>query len=69
MTEQNRLPLDDWADQDLLTKDEAAERLAAEIEQVTAELAGSMAGNDMLDRRLAALREAHALMTADRDTP
>lgn len=33
-----RLSLDDWADQDLLTKDEARERLVAEIGRVRTQL-------------------------------
>ena len=31
----DRIPHDDWVDQDLLTRDEASERLVAEIAEVT----------------------------------
>jgi hypothetical protein len=34
-----QLPVDDWADQDLLTKDEARDRLVAEIGRTRARLA------------------------------
>lgn len=34
-----QLPLDDWADQDLLTKDEAHERLLVEIDRTKTRLA------------------------------
>jgi hypothetical protein len=67
MDPSQRIPHDDWADQDLLTKREAAERLAAEIAEVTAKLAapdaGSDAARDILQRRLNGLREAHKHMT------
>jgi hypothetical protein len=33
-----QLPVDDWTDQDLLTKDEARERLATEIGRTKAQL-------------------------------
>ncbi|AKK29499.1 MULTISPECIES: hypothetical protein [Mycobacteriaceae] len=63
MDPKDRIPHDDWADQDLLTKSEAAERLAAEIEQVTATLADG-GGDEIAERRLAALKESYARMTA-----
>ena len=70
MPEHERIPQDDWVDQDILTRAEAAERLAAEIKQVTAELAGSAAGDEILARRLTALKEAYAQMAGGRtDTP
>jgi hypothetical protein len=69
MPDNERIPKDDWVDQDLLTRGEAAERLAAEIEQVTAELGGPKAGDEVLTRRLAALREAHAQMTGGPPAP
>jgi heme oxygenase len=69
MPDNERIPQDDWVDQDLLTRGEAAERLAAEIEQVTAELAGPAAGDEILTRRLAALKEAYAQMTGGPSTP
>jgi heme oxygenase len=63
MPDNERIPHDDWVDQDLLTRGEAAERLAAEIEEVSAELAGPAAGDEVLTRRLAALKEAYAHTT------
>ena len=69
MDSHERIPHDDWADQDLLTKGEAAERLAAEIAEVTAKLATPEAGPDaareVLQRRLNGLKEAHKHMTED----
>ncbi|MFG3022391.1 hypothetical protein ACGFZQ_28220 [Streptomyces sp. NPDC048254] len=62
-----QLPLDDWNDQDLLTRDEAAERLRQEIQVVTGELAQlrgaapdrtTAAGVELLDRRLTAMKAA-----------
>lgn len=63
MEPNKRIPHDDWADQDLLTRDEAAERLAAEIVETKAKIA---AGEDdeIVLRRLAALEEAHQQMTS-----
>jgi hypothetical protein len=58
-----RIPHDDWADQDLLTRAEAAQRLAAEIEEVSTKLNGADAGDEILQRRLAALKEVHAHLT------
>jgi hypothetical protein len=69
MPENERIPQDDWVDQDILTRKEAAERLAAEIDQVAAELAGAAAGDEMLGRRLAALKEAHARLTGGPAAP
>jgi hypothetical protein len=69
MPEHERIPQDDWVDQDLLTREEAAERLAGEIEHVTAELAGTAAGDEILERRLAALKEAYTQMTGGPATP
>jgi len=62
MDPKHRIPHDDWADQDLLTRAEAAERLAIEIKEIQAKLAAGDADEVML-RRLAALEEAHAQMT------
>lgn len=62
MDPQDRIPHDDWADQDLLTRAEAAERLAAEIADVRAKVDAGVADEVTL-RRLAALEEAHAQMT------
>jgi hypothetical protein len=64
MDPKDRIPHDDWADQDLLTRAEAAERLAAEIESVRAQLTAG-AGDEFMERRLAALIKAHAQMTGD----
>lgn len=68
MPDNKRIPKDDWVDQDLLTRGEAAARLAAEIEQVTTELAGK-AGDEILTRRLAALKEVYTQMTGGPSTP
>jgi hypothetical protein len=69
MPEHERIPQDDWVDQDILTREEAAERLAGEIEQVTSELAGPAAGDEILERRLAALKEAYAQMSGGPPAP
>jgi hypothetical protein len=56
-----QVPLSDWADQDLLTKDEAHERLLVEIDRTKAQLGKLAAGsaNDaeltLLTRRLNAM--------------
>jgi hypothetical protein len=52
--------VDDWADQDLLTKDEARQRLAAEIGRTRSRLATLRQPTDdaeitLLERRLAAM--------------
>jgi hypothetical protein len=62
MNPQGRIPHDDWADQDLLTKTEAAERLAHEIAEVKAKLDGSDA-EETLRRRLHGLEEAYKHLT------
>lgn len=62
MDPKDRIPHDDWADQDLLTRAEAAERLAVEIKEIRAKLATGDTDEAVL-RRLAALEEAHAQMT------
>jgi hypothetical protein len=62
MDPKDRIPHDDWADQDLLTRAEAAERLAVEIKEIQAKMVSGDADEVML-RRLAALEEAHAQMT------
>jgi heme oxygenase len=69
MPDNERIPKDDWVDQDLLTRGEAAERLAAEIEEVSAKLAGPATGDEILMRRLAALKQAYAHMTGDPPVP
>jgi hypothetical protein len=59
-----RIAADDWTDQDLLTRDEARERLAAEIESESAALAALGSGTEvraelqLRQRRLAALKIA-----------
>jgi hypothetical protein len=65
MEPHERIPHDDWADQDLLTRGEAAERLAAEIEEVSAKLNGADERDENLLRRLAALKEVHAQLTGE----
>ena len=69
MDSHGRIPHDDWADQDLLTKSEAAERLAAEIAEVSAKLSGSdgPADAEILERRLNGLKEAYKHLTAGAD--
>jgi hypothetical protein len=62
MDPKDRIPHDDWADQDLLTRAEAAERLAAEITDVRAKVVAGET-DDVTLRRLAALEEAHAQLT------
>jgi heme oxygenase len=69
MPDHERIRQDDWVDQDLLTRGEAAERLAAEIAEVSAQLAGPAAGDEVLTRRLAALKEAYAHMTGPPPDP
>lgn len=63
MQDHQRIAHDDWSDQDLLTKDEAAERLVQEIADMTAQLATDGPVDATVERRLRALREAHALIT------
>ncbi|WP_332880750.1 hypothetical protein [Streptomyces sp. NBC_00564] len=67
-----QLPLDDWNDQDLLTRDEAGERLQQEIQVVTGELAqlrrgapdrNTTAGVELLDKRLTAMKAALSELT------
>jgi hypothetical protein len=55
-----RRDVDDWADQDLLTKDEARERLVSEIDRTRTRLAAlTTPGDDaeiaLLERRIAAM--------------
>lgn len=67
MRPQERIPHDDWADQDLLTKAEAAERLAAEIADVSAKLS-DLDVDETLRRRLNGLKEAYKHLTGDAET-
>lgn len=59
-----QIPADDWTDQDLLTKDEARERLAREIGAESAALAalgpdsGARDEFRLRERRLSALKVA-----------
>jgi hypothetical protein len=59
-----QIPADDWTDQDLLTKDEARERLVREIEVESAVLAalvrdsGAREELQLRERRLSALKVA-----------
>lgn len=62
-----QLPRSDWTDQDLLTKDEARERLVHEIERTQDRLATALSGprpDDaevrVLERRLNAMRSVCA---------
>ena len=59
MNPSDRIPRDDWADQDLLTRSEAAGRLEAEIAEVSKLIAAGQ-GDDQLERRLAGMQEALA---------
>lgn len=63
MEPNKRIPHDDWADQDLLTRDEAAERLVAEISEAKVKIAAGD-GDPTLIRRLAAMEEAHEQLTS-----
>ncbi|MED5810857.1 hypothetical protein VST63_00670 [Mycolicibacterium sp. 050232] len=59
MDPNERIPHDDWVDQDLLTKDEAAGRLVDEIAEVSRKIEAGE-GDELLERRLAGMREALA---------
>lgn len=63
MDPKDRIPHDDWADQDLLTREEAAERLTVEINELRAKM-GTGDGDSAMLRRLAALEESYAQMTS-----
>ncbi|MDG4669140.1 hypothetical protein [Mycobacterium sp. 236(2023)] len=57
MDPSERIPHDDWVDQDLLTRDEAAARLIDEIAEVTRVIeAGN--GDEVMHRRLSGMKEA-----------
>ncbi|OBF24893.1 hypothetical protein [Mycobacterium sp. ACS4331] len=53
----DRIPLDDWVDQDLLTRSEAAGRLIEEIAEVTRRIEAGQ-GDELMERRLAGMKEA-----------
>ncbi|MDT0407349.1 hypothetical protein [Streptomyces edwardsiae] len=61
----DQLPQSDWTDQDLLTKDEARERLVEEISRARARLdeittgTGDPAEIALLERRLHAMESIH----------
>lgn len=57
MDPSDRIPHDDWADQDLLTRDEAAGRLVEEIAEVSQKIAAGQ-GDELMERRLAGMKEA-----------
>ena len=69
MEPHERIPHDDWADQDLLTRGEAAERLVAEIDEVSAKLSARGAADVILEKRLEALKAAHKLLITDAQRP
>jgi hypothetical protein len=69
MEHSNQIAADDWTDQDLLTKDEAGERLDDEIAAVTSELAqlgeagdgpNEQAAVQLLTKRLVAMKAARS---------
>lgn len=69
-----QLPVDDWTDQDLLTKDEARERLAAEIGRTQGRLDAVMSAAPvddaevgLLERRLNAMRSVCGEYDSDLD--
>ena len=66
MDPSDRIPHDAWADQDLLTRGEAAERLAEEIADAKAKIDAG-AADEITLRRLTALEEAHAELTGGHD--
>ncbi len=63
MDPHERIPHDDWTDQDLLTKGEAAERLSVEIAEVSGKLSGAHPGDEILERRLNGLKAAYKHLT------
>jgi hypothetical protein len=68
-----QLPVSDWTDQDLLTKDEARERLVHEIDRTRARLDQLRAANAddpeimLLERRLNAMESVRDDYTDYRD--
>lgn len=57
MDPSDRIPQDDWVDQDLLTRDEAAGRLVTEIAEVKKKI-DTGEGDELMERRLAGMTEA-----------
>lgn len=68
MTAEDRIRADDWVEQDLLTRDLAAERLDAVVAQATAELAhleeqgAPPEALDLVRRRIAAAAESRTFV-------
>jgi hypothetical protein len=62
-----QLPVDDWTDQDLLTKDEARERLVSEIGRTRARLGQLQTGNPDEEAEIALLSRRLNAMEAIRD--
>ncbi|MGV0793528.1 hypothetical protein [Mycolicibacterium sp. XJ1819] len=61
-----QLPVSDWTDQDLLTKDEARERLVGEIDRTRARLA-QLRGDDGDDAEILLLTRRLNAMESIRD--
>ena len=57
MDPSERIAKDDWVDQDLLTRDEAAGRLVEEIAEVSKKIEAGE-GDELMERRLAGMKEA-----------
>ncbi len=62
-----QLPLSDWTDQDLLTKDEARDRLVDEIGRTQGRLAGLDPGNPDHEAEIALLTRRLDAMESIRD--
>jgi chorismate mutase len=62
-----QLPADDWTDQDLLTKDEARERLVEEIGRTKARLGQLQTGNSDDEAEIALLSRRLNAMESIRD--
>jgi hypothetical protein len=62
-----QLPVDDWTDQDLLTKDEARERLVTEIGRTKARLGQLQVGNPDEEAEIALLSRRLNAMESIRD--
>jgi hypothetical protein len=62
-----QLPLSDWSDQDLLTKDEARERLVDEIRSTRARLAALDSENPEYDAEISLLARRLNAMESVRD--
>lgn len=67
MQKVEQLPVDDWADQDLLTKDEARERLVTEIGRTKARLGQLQVGNPDEEAEIALLSRRLNAMESIRD--